>query len=77
MPDIIFAYQIPDTNWLNPVWRKFEVKRLRELEHVKNIEALKTVCPGISVKKLIKKTGISYFTYYSLKNKYYLSKRRK
>ena len=69
MSDIIFAYRIPDTNWLNPVWARYERKRLRNLEWFSKVQLIEEKYPDISCYKKAKMLGISSSYYSYLKSK--------
>jgi len=75
MSDIIFAYQVPDTNWLNPAWRKFKRKEIFESERASNFILLDKYFPDITNKEMAKKLGISEGYYRLLRKRYGLESR--
>jgi len=70
--DIIFEYEVPETNWLNPIWCKFEKQRRRDEEMIKRISQVIEECPNISVRSLLRKTSINSGAYYRLKGNYFI-----
>ena len=75
MSDIIFAYTIPDTNWLNPAWRRAKMKELHEIEERSNFIDLDNNFPDITHKAMAMKLGISYGYYMQLRKRYGLESR--
>jgi len=75
MSDIIFAYQVPDTNWLNPAWRKAKKKELFEAEQKSNLIQLEAFFPNTTRKAIARKMGISHGYYRQLRKKYGLERR--
>ena len=69
MSDIIFEYVVPDTNWLNPVWARYERKRRCELKWFSRISLIEMRCPNSSCADKAKVLGISKGYYLELKSK--------
>lgn len=77
MENIIFAYKIPTTNWLNPTWRRLEKRRREELKQKRTMVSLEQAHPEATCEELAKKLGVSRNHYSVLRTKYNLPKRRK
>jgi len=70
--DIIFEYEIPDTNWLNPDWRRYEGKRFAEMRTEEELRVVDMLNPCATNQEKADIVGVSYTYYMQLRKKYNL-----
>ena len=76
MTDLIFAYTPPETNWLNPDWRKFKMQEIYQQKQRNAMAILEERFLDATRDELAKKLGVSSNYYSVLRTKYNLKKEK-
>ena len=70
MADLIFAYEVQKTNWLNPDWLKARKREIHRNDLLCQVASLEFYFPNKTNHEKAKIMGISVHYYYKLKRGY-------